>query len=68
LVPHGRCGRGRAIGHQPGWSLRMPIVRYILAECRADRVFALMVVALGGWSAVSLALLALNVFEPLRVQ
>ncbi|SFE14533.1 hypothetical protein [Methylobacterium sp. 13MFTsu3.1M2] len=46
----------------------MPIVRYILAECRADRVFALMVVALGGWSAVSLALLALNVFEPLQVQ
>ncbi|WP_331292150.1 MULTISPECIES: hypothetical protein [Methylobacterium] len=44
----------------------MRIVRHILAEYRADHVFALMVVALGGWSAVSLALLALNVFEPLQ--
>ncbi|KZB98556.1 hypothetical protein AU375_05133 [Methylobacterium radiotolerans] len=46
----------------------MRIVRHILAECRADHVFALMVIALGGWSAVSLALLALNLFEPLQVR
>lgn len=38
----------------------MTIFRHIAAECRTDRVFALMILGLGTWSAISLALLALN--------
>lgn len=38
----------------------MSVLRHIAAECRADRAFAMMIVALGSWSAISLALLALN--------
>ena len=38
----------------------MNVFRHIAAACRADRVFAVMVLALGAWSVVSLALLALN--------
>ncbi len=36
----------------------MTVLRHIAAECRDDRVFALMVLGLGSWSALSLALLA----------
>ena len=43
----------------------MIVLRHIAAECRDDRVFALMILGLGSWSAVSLALLALNVFDRL---
>lgn len=42
----------------------MQILRQILDECRADRVFALMIVTLGAWSAISVLLLALNIPEP----
>jgi hypothetical protein len=42
----------------------MQPVRHILAACRADPAFALTIVALGAWSALSLGLLALNAFEP----
>ncbi|MDP4006663.1 hypothetical protein [Methylobacterium sp. NEAU K] len=41
----------------------MTVFRHIAAECRADRVFALMILGLGSWSAISLALLALNVLD-----
>jgi hypothetical protein len=43
----------------------MTVFRHIAAECRDDRVFALMVLVLGSWTAVSLALLALNVLDVL---
>ncbi|WP_457104688.1 hypothetical protein [Methylobacterium sp. P5_C11] len=45
----------------------MQTVRHILAACGADRAFALTIVALGAWSALSLGLLALNTFEPTLV-
>lgn len=41
----------------------MIVFRHIAAECRDDRVFALMVLGIGAWSALSLALLALNVLD-----
>jgi hypothetical protein len=41
----------------------MIVLRHIAAECRNDRVFALMILGLGSWSALSLALLALNVLD-----
>ena len=41
----------------------MNVFRHIAAECRADRIFALMILGLGSWSAISLALLALNTLE-----
>lgn len=41
----------------------MSVFRHIAAECRADRVFALMILGLGSWLAVSLALLALNILD-----
>lgn len=41
----------------------MTMFRHITAECRADRVFALMALGLDSWSALSLALLALNVLD-----
>ncbi|MFC6388258.1 hypothetical protein [Methylorubrum zatmanii] len=41
----------------------MIVIRHIAAECRADRVFALMVLGLGSWLALSLALLALSVLD-----
>lgn len=41
----------------------MSVFRHIAAECRADRVFALMILGVGSWSAVSLALLALNILD-----
>ncbi|MFF9550843.1 hypothetical protein [Methylobacterium fujisawaense] len=43
----------------------MTVFRHIAAECRDDRVFALMVFVLGSWTAVTLALLALNVLDML---
>lgn len=43
----------------------MIVFRHIAAECRDDRVFALMVLVLGSWTAFSLALLALNVVDVL---
>jgi len=43
----------------------MIVFRHIAAECRDDRVFALMVLVLGSWTAVSLALLALNFLDVL---
>jgi len=45
----------------------MIVFRHIAAECRDDRVFALMVLVLGWWTAVSLARLALNVLNVLPV-
>jgi hypothetical protein len=41
----------------------MSVLRHIAAECMVDRVFAVMIVALGSWSAISCALLALNAFD-----
>lgn len=41
----------------------MTMFRHIAAEFRADRVFALMALGLDSWSALSLALLALNVID-----
>ncbi len=41
----------------------MTVFRHIAAECRADRVFALVILSLGSWSAISLALLALNILD-----
>lgn len=43
----------------------MIVLRHIAAECRDDRVFAPMVLVLGSWTAVSLALLALSVLDVL---
>ncbi|WP_200945583.1 hypothetical protein [Methylobacterium sp. Leaf456] len=43
----------------------MTVFRRIAAECRADRVFAPMILGLGSWSALSPVLLALNVLDPL---
>ncbi|WP_191970271.1 hypothetical protein [Methylobacterium planeticum] len=41
----------------------MIVFRHIAAECRAARVFALMILGLGSWSVFSLALLALNALD-----
>lgn len=41
----------------------MRLFQDLAAECRADRAFAAMVVALGFWSASSLALLVLNLLD-----
>jgi hypothetical protein len=41
----------------------MSVFRHIAAECRADRIFALMVLVLGSWSAISLAVLILNALD-----
>jgi hypothetical protein len=43
----------------------MTVFRQIAAECRDDRVFALMVLVLGSWTAISLAMLVLNVLDGL---
>ena len=43
----------------------MTVFRHIAAECRDDRVFAVMILVLGSWTAVSLALLTLNVLDVL---
>ncbi|WP_331327958.1 hypothetical protein [Methylobacterium fujisawaense] len=43
----------------------MNVFRHIAAECRDDRFFALMVLVLGSWTTVSLALLALYVLDVL---
>ena len=43
----------------------MTVFRHIAAECRDDRAFALTVLVLGSWTAVSLALLVLNVLDVL---
>ena len=41
----------------------MTVFRHIVAACRADRAFALTILGLGSWSALSLALLVLNVLD-----
>lgn len=43
----------------------MTVFRHIAAECRDDRVFALMVFVLGSWTAISFGMLALNVLDVL---
>lgn len=43
----------------------MMVFRHIAAQCRDDRVSALMVFVLGSWTAISLALLTLNVLDVL---
>ncbi|KZC03184.1 hypothetical protein ABID82_000641 [Methylobacterium sp. PvP062] len=43
----------------------MIVFRHIAAECRDDRVFALMVLVLGSWTAFCFGLLALNVIDVL---
>lgn len=63
MFPNGLKRRSRATGHPPGGSYRMSVLRHIAAECMVDRVFAVMIVALGSWSAISCALLALNALD-----
>ncbi|MBB2963471.1 hypothetical protein [Methylobacterium sp. R2-1] len=43
----------------------MTVLRHIAAEFRADRLFAPMILGLGAWSALALAMLALNVLDGL---
>lgn len=41
----------------------MTVFRHIAAEFRTDRAFRLMILGLGSWSVLSLALLALNLLD-----
>lgn len=41
----------------------MRMFRDIATECRADRIFAALVAALGAWSPLSVTLLALNLLD-----
>ncbi|MBB5764169.1 hypothetical protein ABEV34_04315 [Methylorubrum rhodesianum] len=43
----------------------MTVLRQIAAECRADRVLALVILGLGAWSAIALAILAFTVLDGL---
>ncbi|MEE7465490.1 hypothetical protein MFUR16E_32140 [Methylobacterium fujisawaense] len=65
LIPDGVSVTFRTTEPSSAWSIKMNVFRHIAAECRDDRFFALMVLVLGSWTTVSLALLALYVLDVL---
>ncbi|GAN50239.1 hypothetical protein ME121_4278 [Methylobacterium sp. ME121] len=65
MFPNGVSETSRTTGPSPAWSIQMIVFRHIAAECRDDRVFALMVLVLGSWTAFCFGLLALNVIDVL---
>lgn len=59
----GKVRRLAPPGHPSGRSISMTVFRHIAAEFRTDRAFRRMILGLGSWSVLSLALNVLDLLS-----